>query len=105
MIYHAYESLFTLYIVLSLQIYVYTSHGIQKSRKPSSFAVLYECDSNKEENQISGDILIPDEGGGWLGNGGRMRIKMAIENIDKATSACRVEEGGLSWVKLAKYYT
>lgn len=33
-----------------------------------------------------------------------MRIKMAIENIDKAASACRVD-GGLSGVKISKYYT
>lgn len=77
-------------------------------RSPENHHHLQFCMSviqTREENQISGDILIPDEGGGWLGNGGGMRIKMAIENIDKATSACRREEGGLSWVKLAKYYT
>ena len=62
------------------------------------------CDSNQEENQISGDILMLDKGGGWLGNGGGMRIKIEIENVDKATSPCLVE-GGLSWVKISKYYT
>ena len=39
----------------------------------------------EEENQISRDILIPDEAGGCLGNGGG--IKMTRENIVKVTSA------------------
>lgn len=90
-IYPAYESLDTWYVVLSPSITHSHIHSDFSGHSKDTYNHFHFCMNviqTEEGNQTSRDILLLDEGRGWLGNGGRRRIKGKVGSIGKATSAC-----------------